>query len=631
MVLHVALTHETTYRYDRRVSMAPQVIRLRPAPHCRTPILSYALTIRPKSHFLNWQQDPFGNFLARVVINEETTEFSVTVDLVADMAVINPFDFFVEEQAKDWPFTYDKVIKKELAPYLEPDPVGPLLKRYLAKIDRKGKTTIDFVCDLNRALQGDIGYLIRMEPGVQTPEETLKKASGSCRDSAWLLTQILRNLGLAARFVSGYLIQLKPDVKPLDGPAGSDVDFTDLHAWTEVYLPGAGWVGLDATSGLLAGEGHIPLAATPHPVSAAPITGSHTKADVSFDFKMAVTRIRETPRVTKPYSDETWTEIVDTGKKIDERLAKGDVRLSMGGEPTFVAADDMEGAEWNTAAVGPTKRRYADDLIRRLQRRFAPGGLLHYGQGKWYPGEQLPRWAFALYWRGDGLPLWENPDLIVSESVARPAMIEDAKTFMSGLCATLGLPVDSALPAYEDPAHFLLAERRLPVNVTTEANKLEDPAERERITRVFDRGLGTVASYVLPIQAWQTHARGRRWVTERWALRREQLFLVPGDSPAGFRLPLASFPVLAAIDQPHIIPRDPMQSPRPLPERSVLLQARRVVTLEAPQTRSADRGRDRDFRIGADRSDGRAARQRALRIHAPAQRRRRLRSLDRSR
>ncbi|MET0408261.1 MAG: transglutaminase family protein, partial [Hyphomicrobium sp.] len=484
MVLHVALTHQTSYRYDRRVSMGPQVVRLRPAPHCRTPILSYSLTITPKSHFLNWQQDPFGNFLGRVIIPEETTEFSVTVDLVADMAVINPFDFFIEESAKDWPFAYDDLLKQELAPYLAADPVGPNLKSYLDKITSKGQTTIDFICDLNRMVRDDVGYLIRMEPGVQTPEETLTKACGSCRDSAWLLTQIMRNVGLAARFVSGYLIQLKPDVKSLDGPAGADTDFTDLHAWAEVYVPGAGWIGLDATSGLLAGEGHIPLAAAPNPVSAAPISGGHTKAEVGFDFKMAVTRIRETPRVTKPYDDDTWNAIVATGKAVDERLVKGDVRLSMGGEPTFVATDDMEAAEWNTAAVGPTKRRYADDLVRRLQRRFAPGAMLHYGQGKWYPGEQLPRWAFALYWRGDGQPLWENQDLIVGENVARPALVEDAERLMSGVCTQLGLPRDSGIPAFEDPAHFLLAERKLPINVTAEANKLEDPAERARIARV---------------------------------------------------------------------------------------------------------------------------------------------------
>ena len=417
MVLHVALTHQTTYRYERSIGMGAQIIRLRPAPHCRTPILSYSLTLDPATHFINWQQDPFGNFLARIILPEKTNCFSVTVDLVADMAVINPFDYFVEPSATNCPFDYEKVTKKELASYLEPDVPGPLLSKYLANIDRTPRPTNDYLCDLNRRLQQDVAYLIRMEPGVQTPEETLRTKAGSCRDSAWLLVQILRHLGLAARFVSGYLIQLRPDVKPLDGPAGSETDFTDLHAWTEVYLPGAGWIGLDPTSGLLAGEGHIPLAATPYPGSAAPITGSHEKAEVTFGFKMAVTRIRETPRVTKPYSDETWQSIVTSGRCIDARLVNGDVRLTMGGEPTFVAAGDVDAPEWNIAADGPTKRIYAEDLIRRLQKRFAPGSLLHNGQGKWYPGEQLPRWALGLYWRGDRQPLWGNPDLIARVDV----------------------------------------------------------------------------------------------------------------------------------------------------------------------------------------------------------------------
>jgi uncharacterized protein (DUF2126 family) len=581
MVLHVALTHRTTYTYERKIGMGPQVIRLRPAPHCRTPILSYSLTLEPATHFINWQQDAFGNFLARVVLPETTNKFSVTVDLVADMAVLNPFDFFVEESATTCPFTYDEATRKDLLPYLEPEPPGPQLQRYLKTLDVSPRPTNDFLCDLNQQLQKDVAYLIRMEPGVQTPEETLTTKAGSCRDSAWLLVQVLRHLGLAARFVSGYLIQLTPDVKALDGPVGSEVDFTDLHAWTEVYLPGAGWIGLDPTSGLLAGEGHIPLAATPHPVSAAPITGSHEKAEVTFGFDMKVMRVRETPRVTKPYSDEAWQAILDSGRDIDQKLIKSDVRLTMGGEPTFVAANDVDSPEWNIAAVGPTKRLYAEDLIRRLQKRFAPGSLLHYGQGKWYPGEQLPRWALGLYWRADRQPLWENPDLIAREATPVAPKVDDIKTFTTALCATLGLPADSAMPAYEDAAHFALVEQKLPINKTPIENDLDDPAERERLVRVFTQGLTRPISYVLPIQVWHTQDRGRRWVTERWALRRGQLFLLPGDSPAGFRLPIGSMPAVPAIDYPHVLPSDPFADRPPLPERKILMQRRRTVALEA--------------------------------------------------
>lgn len=583
MTLHVALTHKTQYTYDRLTGLGPQVIRLRPAPHCRTPILSYSLSLTPKEHFLNWQQDPFGNYLARLVVPEKAREFSVTVDLVADMAVINPFDFFVDDYARVAPFTYDPVLKQELAPYLEPIPTGALFKAYFAGLDSKAPSTIDFLVMLNRQVQRDIKYLIRMEPGVQAPDETLKRRAGSCRDSGWMLVQILRHFGLAARFVSGYLIQLTPDVKALDGPTGTEVDFTDLHAWAEVYVPGAGWIGLDPTSGLLAGEGHIPLAATPSPISAAPITGAHEEAEVEFGFDMKVTRIAESPRVTKPYSDAQWEAITRAGYEVDRRLSQGDVRLSMGGEPTFVSVDDMDGAEWNTAAVGPDKRRYAEDLIRRLRKRFAPGGLLHYGQGKWYPGEQLPRWAFAVYWRADGEPLWQDENLIDSEDSEKAPTFEDAGRFAAALTNKLGLPKDSAIPAYEDPAHFVLIEQKLPINVDARTNRLENPAERARVVRVFDRGVTEPTSYVMPIQVWHSQERGRRWVTERWSFRREKLFLIPGDSPAGFRLPIGGLPYIAPINYPHIIPADPIaQQQTPLPRREVLLMNRRAVTLEVP-------------------------------------------------
>lgn len=585
MSIQVALTHRTSYHYDRPVMLSPQVLRLRPAPHARTNILSYSLRMQPETHFLNWQQDPFGNFLARMVAPEKTRVLSVTVDLVAEMAVLNPFDFFLEEEARAWPFTYELALKKDLQAYLEPDTPGPLLRDYLASISiDKDMATIDVIVALNQRIERDVSYLIRMEPGVQTPDETLKRQAGSCRDSGWLLVQIMRHLGLAARFVSGYLIQLKPDVKPLDGPVGASEDFTDLHAWTEVYLPGAGWVGLDPTSGLLASEGHIPLAATPRPSSAAPITGAHSEAEVEFDFEMSIRRVAETPRVTKPYTEQQWQAILALGDMVDGALQAGDVRLTMGGEPTFVSVMDMEGDEWMNAAVGPTKRRYAEDLVRRLSASFAPGGLMHFGQGKWYPGEQLPRWAFATYWRTDGEPLWTNPELIDREEPKRPATIADAKVFVDTLCDTLGLEGKSGVPAYEDAAHFALVEQKLPVNLSPEDNKLADEAARARVVRAFERGLDTPAGFVLPLQAWQTKDRGRRWATESWSFRRGRLYLVPGDSPVGFRLPLGGLPYLSPVQYPHVIPQDPFDRRHPLPRRTELLQQRRVVTLEATTT-----------------------------------------------
>ena len=569
MSIHAALHHVTHYRYDRPVQLGPQVVRLRPAPHCRSRIISYSLKIEPAQHFINWQQDPFANWQARLVFPDKTTEFKVTVDLVAEMAVYNPFDFFLEPAAEQFPFDYDPLLKEELAPYLARAPQGDLFNHYVAGIDRSPQRTIDFLVGLNQRLQHDIGYLIRLEPGVQTPEQTLHKASGSCRDSGWLLVQLLRHCGLAARFVSGYLIQLKADQKSLDGPSGTEVDFTDLHAWAEVYLPGAGWVGLDPTSGLLSGEGHIPLACTPQPSGAAPIEGLVDDARVEFRHDMAVTRIHESPRVTLPYSDAQWADILQLGDAVDLQLQADDVRLTMGGEPTFVGIDDRDGPEWNTAALGPTKRVFALDLLHRLKARYGPNGLLHLGQGKWYPGEQLPRWALSLFWRPDGQPLWRNPALQADERQPQQARPEDAERFIRALAERLGVGTATIAPAYEDAWHYIAAERRLPINVDPFDSRLADEAERARLRRVFTQGLDKVVGWLLPLRSTSelAHAPDRpaqpagaerpRWLTSRWWFRDNRLVLVPGDSPMGFRLPLNSLPWVADEDLPKAFPKDP--------------------------------------------------------------------------
>ncbi|MGR3568111.1 MAG: transglutaminase family protein [Pseudooceanicola nanhaiensis] len=566
MSIHAAIHHLTHYRYDRLVTLAPQIIRLRPAPHSRTRVISHSLKVGPEPHFVNHQQDPYGNWLARFVFPEPVREFRIEVDLVADMSVYNPFDFFVEDTAETWPFNYPSELKEDLSIYSTPEPVGPRLAVFLKTLPRDHERTVDFLVSLNAHVANHVEYTIRMEPGVQTPEETLERVSGSCRDSSWLLVQCLRNLGFAARFVSGYLIQLKPDLVSLDGPAGTDHDFTDLHAWVEVYLPGAGWIGFDPTSGLLAGESHIPLAATPHYRNAAPIAGMASYAEVDFSFDMKVSRVSEHPRITKPFSDDAWDRLNVLGRKVDEKLAEGDVRLTMGGEPTFVSIDDFESAEWNTAAVGPMKRGLADKLIRRLRDRFAPGGFLHYGQGKWYPGETLPRWTFSLYWRRDGKPIWSDEALIATEDAQTGAGPKEAEALMAEIAEDLGVGQDYVAPAYEDPGEWLLKEANLPENVTPENNKLKDPEERHRMAKVFERGLTEPSGYVLPVQAWQSKAAGRRWRSEKWKLRRGKIFLVPGDSPVGYRLPLGTLPYVPPAQYPYTYIVDPTVDRDELPD-----------------------------------------------------------------
>ena len=569
MPLHVALTHKTSYHYDRLVALGPQTIRLRPAPQARTSILSYELTVEPKPHFINWMQDPQGNHLARVVFPEKVDRFEVTVDLVADMVTINPFDFFLEPEAETWPFSYDPVLEQELAPFRKLESPGPLLTALLKDIPRTEVRTVDKLVALNSLVQGKVAYIVRLEPGVYTPEETLDGGKGSCRDSAWLLVQVLRNLGMAARFVSGYLIQLVADVKPLEGPQGPTSDFTDLHAWAEVYLPGAGWVGLDATSGLLCGEGHIPLAASPDPISAAPISGMVEKAETTFGFEMAVRRIKETPRTTMPYTDTQWQAILARGQDVDRALKRSDVRLTMGGEPTFIAADDMDAPEWNTDALGPTKRAYAGRLIRRLMDRWASGAVLNNSMGKQYPGEQLPRWALHCHWRADGEKVWNDPALLASDDDTDNATAAEAAAFAASLAERLQVDPALVIPAYEDIHYYLWKEHRLPANVLAEDSKLGDPLERARLARVYAQGLSSTVGSVLPLRRVM-EAGTRRWQSGKWFFKAGEMFLIPGDSPLGLRLPLESLPWVDPDKAEYDVEPDPFAPKAKLPTRQAL-------------------------------------------------------------
>ena len=557
MAIRVAINHKSLYQYDRLVNLSPHVFRLRPAVHCRTPIEAYSLKIQPENHFINWQQDPFGNYQARVVFQEPTRALSIEVDVVANMTVINPFDFFLEASAEHYPFAYEPQLKEELTPFLEVKENGPLLTARLANIPRTKEKLIDFLVAINQALRTDIKYTIRMEPGVQSCEETLEKQIGSCRDTGWLLVQILRHLGLAARFVSGYLVQLVADQKPVQGPSGPSQDFTDLHAWCEVYAPGAGWIGLDPTSGLFAGEGHIPLACVADPVSAAPVTGSLDPCETEFTYSNTVQRIHEDPRVTKPYTAAQWTDINTLGKQVDADIVQNDIRLTMGGEPTFVSIDDTDSPEWDTEADSPRKRELGARLLRRLQDSFGSGGARYYGQGKWYPSEPLPRWKYGCFWRRDGVSVWQNDKLLAEPHKDYGFGIEDAKRFIDRLTERLHIATHQAVPAYEDALYFLWTEGRLPVNINPLDFDFKEGSERQRLAHLLQtETLGAPIGYALPLR-WSLVDDG--WESCTWIFRDERMFLIPGDSPIGFRLPFESIQSVPPEKQEIGYERDPLE------------------------------------------------------------------------
>jgi uncharacterized protein (DUF2126 family)/transglutaminase-like putative cysteine protease len=531
MGIQVALNHRTEYRYDKAVYLGPQVIQLRPAPHGRTPILSYSLSVIPAQHILKWQLDPHSNYLARVLFQEKTTEFAVEVNLVADLAPVNPFDFFLEPEVVDYPFTYAADLRGDLEPYLAMEMAGQRLRSFVAELPGERRGTIGFLADLNRRISAEIGYTTRMEHGVQTCEETLEKRLGSCRDSAWLLVQVLRQVGIAARFVSGYLIQLAGAAGG-DGPAK---DSAELHAWAEAYLPGAGWIGMDATSGMFATEGHIPLVCTPSASKAAPIGGTVEPAGVEFSYSMTVVRLNEEPRLERPFGDEDWAKVEAVAHRVDADLEAQDVRLTMGGEPTFVGLDEPESAQWNIEALGAIKRTRGLALIGRLRDRVAPGAMLLYGQGKWYPGEALPRWALSCYWRSDGVPVWEKPELIAREDAEYGFGVGDALKFAQALTRRLEVSVENLLPAY---------------NPGAEAN---DPA-----------------GFILPIRRRQWAGK-LRWSSQLWFERPERLVLFAGDSPIGFRIPTEAMPWVAPDELVYEHEAAPFEERVKLPRRPARL------------------------------------------------------------
>ncbi len=530
--MRVLIQHRSRYTYPRPALLGPHVIRLRPSDHTKARIESYTLDIAPE-HRVHWQRDPHGNHIARVTFKagQNVAALELHVAMAVEIKPVNPFDFFIDDRVKQLPFSYPDRQDTELAPYLDTgDPAYRLGRRaseLLASLPWSGDT-MEILVKLNATVREKIAYVIRDEPGVWTPEETLTNGRGSCRDAAVLLVALMRQRGIAARFVSGYLVQLADEGMIPNEPKGVARDVVDLHAWAEAFIPGAGWIGFDGTSGLLCGEGHIPLASVASPSHAAPLDGTSDVSASAVEFSTEITRLGHEARPTAPYTEDVWTELLAGGDAGDKRLLAADLEVWIGGEPTFTSRENQAREEWQGGALGPDKWERGRALADTLRDRLAPGGVVLYRMGKQYPGESLPRWALDVIGRRDGAVLWPARSLFERGTPEAAHQVGEAITTALGIAATLH-------PAYEDPWEVLRSEAELPADDDPRTSGLDDPEERRRLVSILDRGVGAVVGYVLPLAR---NATG--WLTETWKLRRGHLFLVPGDSPLGLRLPLAS-------------------------------------------------------------------------------------------
>ncbi len=517
--MKVRIQHRTTYRYDDPALLGPHVIRLRPAPHTRTALLSYALHVTSEldgfgrhavgskhGPRVRWQYNPWGSREARVTFSAEhgVRELDVLVDCVFDINSINPFDFFVDDDAREVPFAYPSALEKELAPFRVPLPGDDArLKALVASVPFEGDT-VSYLVAMNQRVASTIRYVIRMEPGVWSPERTLAEGRGSCRDSAQLLVAAFRSRGLAARFVSGYLVQLTDEGNIPDLAKGVASDVVDLHAWCEVYLPGAGWIGLDGTSGLLCGEGHVPLAVASDPELAAAIAGTSSKGATDFTFSMTVERLGHEPRPRKPYEDAQWESICEAGDAVDATLEQLGVKLTCGGEPTFTSREHPNEPEWATEALGSTKLEQGLRLAEQLRKRFGTGTAVLHRMGKQYPGESLPRWALDILWRADGTPIWNDPATLAltpSRSVGaaqKEPTLEDAYELGLAVARLLGVPPNQHA-ACEDPWHFVKEEALLPHDVDPHDHDLDAHEDRRRLASALGRGLEVPVGWVLPL------------------------------------------------------------------------------------------------------------------------------------
>lgn len=277
------IVHHTQYNFSKPVQASPHIIRLNPTLNYKNKILEHSLQVFPEVFHQNNHLDVYGNPISRLVFLSKIEFLTVEVKMKVEVQDINPFDFFLSLAIENYPFKYPNSVQSYLQSYLEVVDDEVIEHWLKSKNPPKQHKTLDYVTSLNKLVHQHLNYTVRLEPGVYSPKETIEKGGGSCRDYSWLLVNMYRMHGIAARFVSGYLIDLNFEV--------DNKDQLSLHAWVEVYLPGAGWLGLDPTSGLLVTAYYIPLCAVPHYKDAAAISGNTEVCEVSMSYLSSVSRL----------------------------------------------------------------------------------------------------------------------------------------------------------------------------------------------------------------------------------------------------------------------------------------------------------------------------------------------------
>lgn len=580
----VALIHHIEQAFGSRRTVPTHWLRVRPAPHTRPAVTAYTIQVDCQPHFLNWVRDPFENHVARLDLPEPVTGLALTVEILADLVPLNPFDFLTESEATRFPFEYAEQTRKELAPYLKIETPGARLSAWLKTLDHEPAYIVEKLGTLNQAVHQRVtspglnwnpafpGTEAAILDGIEL-DGVLETGGFTPWQAAWLLTLSLRHLGLAARFTSGYRIFLD-----VSDPAS---DTASLHAWSEVFIPGAGWLGLDPAAGMYTHEGYIPLASTPEPVRALPLTGLDSRYPLQHTVKV---RRLLPATLPNPYTEAQWADLNATGEQVNAVLAAQDIRLANAQTLSFVSPAHRYAPEWSTQALGQHKRQVAEELLQRLKRLWAAGAVIQETQGEWFGGETLPRWQLQVCFRSDGLPLWHHEDWHDIHALQEPLTAADLETFARSLTRNLQLSPDYLLPAHEDPLYELWRNRRT-LQFHPPAEALSDTTSRRQLADRLSETRCDPVAYVLPLR-WEPLTG--RWHSGRWSFRRGGLYLVPGDSAPGYRLPLGSLPVdaeAAALRDPE---RCPFETRSLLPGVHGELSTRLTHLLSAPLLEVAD-------------------------------------------